>query len=158
MSRAGGYKPREPASLKEAQAALVAACGGLDAAAGLSRVRRSQMARYTDPADDDTNMPADVVAALQLHCGQPIVSRFLDLAVGFVAVPVPKAESHDSLMKYLATIGKEQGELFKHACEALADGSLTRSEKAKVRGETMKAITALTAFLGAIEGAEDRRG
>jgi hypothetical protein len=41
------YKEREPGSLKDAETALVKACGGLELAARLTRVRKTQMARYT---------------------------------------------------------------------------------------------------------------
>jgi hypothetical protein len=150
------YKPREPGSLKQAQADLVEDCGGLDRAAGLTRVRRTQMGRYTDPADPETNMPADVVQALELHCGNPHVSRFLLLAAGYIAVPVPKKESHPELMRHLSGVLRKTGNLSGHACDAMADGKLSIKECALLRGEAMKTITALSALLGGIDCAGDR--
>lgn len=154
----GAYKPREPGSLKEAETALVGACGGIKRAAQLSRVEKSQMARYTDPACDDTHMPADVVRALELHCGAPHVSRFLVMAAGYVALKVPQKEDRKALMRHLGAIGRKNGQLYGDACEALADGRLSPRERAKVRGEALKTITALSALVGDLDAPEARDG
>lgn len=55
---------------------LIAACGGLEEAAGACRVRKSALADYQAPGGEGF-MPADVIAALEAHCGQPIYSRAL---------------------------------------------------------------------------------
>lgn len=144
--------PREPGSLKDAEAALVKACGGLDKASALTRVKPSQMQRYTAPGEPDCHMPADVVMALEMHCGQPVVTQFLALQAGGVFLPLPKhGVDRKSYMRHLGAIGKDTGQLYSQACEALADGNLTSRERSKVRAESIKTICALTQFLGDLD-------
>ena len=78
MTRAP-YKPRRPGTLKEAVADLVYTCGGQGESARLCRVSKAQVNRYTDDSDDNAkvHMPVDIVALLEEHCGEPIVTRFL---------------------------------------------------------------------------------
>lgn len=56
--------------------ALVTACGGLEEAAGACRLKKSRLADFQDPATDSF-MPADVMADLEVHCGDPLYSRAL---------------------------------------------------------------------------------
>lgn len=144
--------PREPGSLKDAEAALVKACGGLIRAAALTRVRKAQLHRYTDPSEPECHMPADVVVALELASGQPIVTQFLALQSAGVFMPLPKVgPEKKTYMAHLGAIGKDTGQFYAEACEALQDGSLSKKERAKVKAEAIKTIKALTEFLGDLE-------
>lgn len=154
MTGSGGYKPREPGSLKEAEASLVKACGGLEAAAHLSRVKKSQLARYTDPGEADYHMPADVIRALELHCGVPHVTRFLAIEAGAVLIPLPRDGSRKACMKHLAGIGRDSGKLYGAACDALADGTLSGADRARVRSEAMKTMSALAALIADMRESE----
>jgi hypothetical protein len=152
MTRVGAYAPREPGSLKDAEAALVKACGGLDRASALTRVKPTQMHRYTAPGEPDCHMPADVIAALELHCGAPIVTRFLALGTGSILVTVPgDRATGKSYLRTLAKIGRKTGVLSGDACDALADGTLTGHERAAVRADAIETIAALSALLGELE-------
>jgi predicted nucleotide-binding protein len=52
---------------------LIAACGDLDECATACRVRKTQLSDYQSPQGEGF-MPADVIADLERHCGQPIYS------------------------------------------------------------------------------------
>ena len=54
-------------TLKQAQAALIKAVGGLDGAAANCRVGRSTLHKYVDDGEEnkDRHMPVDVVATLE---------------------------------------------------------------------------------------------
>jgi hypothetical protein len=140
--------PREPGTLKDAASALVKACGGLEKASALTRVKPSQMQRYTAPGEPDCHMPVDVVVALELNCAQPLVTQFLALQAGGVLLRVPRgARSRRDYMRHLGAIGAKTGALYSHACEAIADGVLSLRERARVRGEALKTVTALVALI-----------
>ena len=147
MKTHGTYIERSPATLKGAEDELVKACGGLERAAALTRVRYSQMQRYTAPSDPDCHMPADVIESLELHCEQPIVTRFLALQTQHVLISVSEGASADTAV-HMANIGQETGALFKEFGESIADGTVSTKEAAKLRAAAMKDIAALAALCG----------
>jgi hypothetical protein len=119
-ARPAAYKPREPGSLKAATAELVAASGGLDRAAHLVRVGRSTLARYSDPVEAGVYMPADVVRALELACGRPVVTAYLAAEQGcalscFKYDPRPATLADD-----VAELSRDFGVLFGDAAKSLA--------------------------------------
>jgi hypothetical protein len=146
MRTPGTYIERQPVSLKDAETALVTACGGQDRAAALTRVRPSQMQRYTSPGEPRCHMPIDVVQALEMHCGNPHVTRFLAFQSQAVLVQFDKGDrAHVS--GHLSAIGQKSGEMFGKACKGLADGTLSAKEAALVQAEAFKTITALSALI-----------
>lgn len=56
---------------------LIAACGGLDEAAGACRLNKSRLSECQTPGEEPAFLPADAVADLEAYCGQPIYSRAL---------------------------------------------------------------------------------
>ena len=118
----GGYKPREPGSLKQATEMLIAACGGIEASAKLARVGKSTIARYSDPAADDCYIPADVIRALELHCGDPIVTRYLAAEQGCAMSVVKYDPSPDQLADDMGRLADDIACLTKDAMKALATG------------------------------------
>lgn len=147
---------REPATLKDAEAELVKACGGLDKASALTRVRPSQMQRYTAPSEPDCHMPADVIESLELHCGQALVSAFIGLQNNRVMIDVSPRAAADTTI-HMALIGQHTGELYKQFGESISDGTITPKEAAKLRAAAMKDIAALAALcadLGRVQRGE----
>ncbi len=149
MSAPRFQKPRAPASLKEAVAELVKLAGGIEAAMKKTRVSKSQIQRYTDPAHDDYHMPVDVVRALELDCGEPVVTRFLALESHALVVALPKAgEAHYS--QHLAQIGRETGKLYGEAAEMLGQGK-TPKKAATVKREAMKTAAAIAGLISDLD-------
>jgi hypothetical protein len=147
---AGGLqKPRMPGSLKEAVADLVAACGHQSDVASLVRVSRSQLNRYTDDSDENASahMPVDIVLALERHCGNPIVTRFLASNQARALVDINVTESRAAYPLVLSRIGRETGRLFAQATAAMADGKLNERETGKVRREALALMAACACLL-----------
>ena len=61
---------------------LIARCGGLDEVLSIPglRVKKPQLSNYQNP-HVSAFMPADVIAALESYCGEPVYSRALVEAV-----------------------------------------------------------------------------
>jgi len=150
-------KPRDPATLKDAASALVTRCGGIELAGKIARKSPAQMHRYTDPACDDVYMPGDVKRALELHCGDPIVTRFEALEMDCMLVSIRHGQSRN-YMRHLASIGSATGKLYKRMCDAIADGRVDRSEAMRVRAELLLGVTAMAALYSDLNrhiGADD---
>lgn len=149
MTARGGYKLREPGSLKDAVTQLVQSCGGQKRASELCRVSLAQINRYTDDSEEHrfVHMPVDIVALLEAQCGDAIVTRYLALAANGLFVPLPKG-GDAPYAKLLATIGREQGRLFCEACTALGDGKMSSKEAGRVTREAMRLAAALAALMG----------
>ncbi|WP_430636387.1 hypothetical protein [Sphingomonas hankookensis] len=81
--------------LKERTGELLAAVGGLEAAASYCRVSKTQLGRYASlsPADADTFAPIDVVRCLETAAGQPIVTEHLAADAGGAFVVIPQARA-----------------------------------------------------------------
>lgn len=156
MKTPGTYLERQPGTLKDAEAALVTACGGMEKASSLTRVRPSQMQRYTAPGEPDCHMPVDVVLALELHCGVPHVTRFLAFEAQSIVVSVAKGD-HASFNTHLSAIGRESGKMYAEACAALADGTMTPKEASRVETEALKTVTALSGLIGDLRAARTVR-
>lgn len=151
MNSPGTYIERPKATLKEAYALLVKACGGFVRAAAASRVEKSQMERYTLEAYPDCHMPADVVMSLEMHCREPIITRFLALATGHVLLPTT-AKDDAPLAQDLAFVGHEMARLFEKVAAAMADGKIQTAEAAQIEAVAMDGINALVSVV-----AETRR-
>lgn len=89
--------PREHARLARL---LIRACGGLEEAAGACRVGKTSLSNYQNPHLGDF-IPADVMADLEEHCGEPIYSRAL-----FEARP-EVAQARDTERDRLANVHAE---------------------------------------------------
>ncbi|HWY14403.1 MAG TPA: phage regulatory CII family protein [Rhizomicrobium sp.] len=149
MNRAP-YKPREPGSLKEAVSLLVMACGGQGEAAKLSRVSRAQIARYTDDSDDNAliHMPVDIVLALEEHCGDMIVTRWLALAQKKIVIDVgDTVPCTMNLSEQIARVAEESGRVMADAARALEHGRFDPKKAPRVRRECIETISALSRLL-----------
>ncbi len=124
--------------LKERTGELVAAVGGLEAAASYCRVSKTQLARYASltPSDADYFAPIDVVRCLETAAGDPIVTEHMASEAGgvFVAVPDAPIGSVD-LLRLLAAQSKESSDLTAAICAGLADGKLDSAEARKAMEE-----------------------
>lgn len=154
MRRVGAYAAGQPGSLKEAQQALIAACGGLDRAASIcaGMVGRSQLARYQSAAEEHEtiSMPMLVVDRLEAECGQPVVTAWFAHRRGGLFVQLPKGRP-EPYLKHLCDISRKTGEMFARAHSALADGVVTPKEAGIWRREAMRLSCALGFLLGRLD-------
>lgn len=114
--------------LKAKQRDLIAACGGIERAAGVCNFGKSTVGRWAN-ADSPELMPLEAVFALEEECGRHDMSeaiaalrgrRFADAAVS------PQANA--SVMARHAEAMVQMGELMQTGAMAFADGRLTPAE------------------------------
>ncbi len=114
----------EYSRLKQATRHLVKACGGLEAAAAITRVGHSELSRYYDPREK-LHIPADIVADLERDCGRPILTQTLANLIGFELVQMPTiAGGQDDCHHWsalLALLGEETAALLQNLAKGLAD-------------------------------------
>ncbi len=129
------------ARIKQAFARLCRQAGGIEGAATLTRIGKSQLARAASPHEPTTFPPADVIVDLESYVAglrrrpadHPMVTRALAAAAGFDLVALPEARARRDWIDYLARVSKETGELLAKAGEALADGDISSAEIAAAR-------------------------
>ncbi|MBL6854532.1 MAG: hypothetical protein ISS15_05480 [Alphaproteobacteria bacterium] len=143
---AGSYmKPRLYGSLTTAISALVQACGGLEAVAKISGLSTAVIGRYVDPDQPERNMSGALIAQLEKHCGQPIVTTHMALSQGLVIDKIT-APSNLPPAIVLGRITQETGALLSTAAEDVAHGHLTKANAAMVMRETDALIESLIAL------------
>lgn len=109
---------------------LVKMAGGLQEAAQVTRVEKSQLSDYCNP-EKAAFAPADVILDLEAEVGQPVVSREIVRLVGVTEAPreQPTAGSlHGNGDGLLIALGKER-EAFR---QAMQDGHLDDAELARL--------------------------
>ncbi|MSP43399.1 MAG: hypothetical protein EXR08_08560 [Alphaproteobacteria bacterium] len=118
----------EYTSLKQASKRLVKASGGLEAAAMVTRVGHSELARYYN-LSEKLFMPVDVAADLEAISGNPLVSRCLAHMLGFALIPIKHqltVEPSHHWTALLANLGEETASVLRQVGAALMDhGTLT---------------------------------
>ncbi|WP_245409845.1 hypothetical protein [Pararhizobium haloflavum] len=120
--------------LKTAQKDLIKRCGGIDRAAELTSVSRSQVGRWNNPGDPDLiSLPA--VLMLEADCDAPLVSAVMAGINGRrIADPDEVTITGASacvLSAHAATITKAS-ELMSVGARALSDGKVTPAEAAEM--------------------------
>lgn len=142
--RVGTYKPQRFGTLKEAVAALVEAAGGQAAAAELLGVSRSQVQRYTDPAEPGVSMPLHHIAGLEAAAGQPLVTEALAYRAERLLFLLPESDllKAGGLGVDLAALGREASDVFARGAEFLADGQLDAREAPELLREIAEMLTA----------------
>lgn len=114
-------------------ALLIKACGGLEEAASVCRVAKSQLGDYQSP-HGESFMPADVLVDLERYCGKAIYSRSL-----FEARPEPAAVGE--LIGESCDVVEGAAALQHEIRMAVADGVITPNERERLcrRLEQVKA-------------------
>jgi hypothetical protein len=103
---------------------LIKACGGLDESARASRLSVSHLSRCQDGSDPSV-LPVDVIADLELYCGQAIYSRALvSLLEGASSLTVPA-----DLVSEGCDVGEAGAELQAAVRKAARDGKLSERER-----------------------------
>lgn len=125
-----GTTAMDLAALKTAARRLVAAVGGLEAAASVCRHNKTALAAAYDPHQPDRFVPADVVADLELVAGQPIVTAVLARLSGHALVPVGAADGVEA--QALVAVFRGSSEVGEAWAAALADARLSGGERQAV--------------------------
>ncbi|MBS7810518.1 hypothetical protein [Roseococcus pinisoli] len=130
---------------------LVQLCGGFEAAAAIPGVRVSwqQLQNYTS-MEKPLVAPVDVIAALEMVAGKPLVTAELARLSGHGLIR-RVAMAVGELAGRMAKIGKECGEAFAAWAEAMADGKLTREEMVHLAHELGDIETAAVEAQGAVQ-------
>lgn len=148
------FIPRQPGSLKLATVALVTACGGnanaaqiIEAMGVREKCSTSQIHRYGAPINTkdgfECYMPADIVAALESHCGQPIISRHLALQTSNVLISGEPGDG-EAVTQHLASISQEFGRVMAIIGASLADGKIEPEEAGRILGAIQEELNALS--------------
>lgn len=147
-------------ALKAACRALVRACGGPNAAAGITRSDAPRLSRY-GAAEEAMHAPLDVIADLEAEAGTPEVTRVLAGFLGYVLVPKPKADVRGGVsIGDVGALAKEAGEAIAFLGQALgAPEALTAAKcrKMGLRREVREAMEVLARIDGALEALEEGR-
>jgi len=126
---------------------LIDACGGLAEASRTCRVSEGVLSTYQNPNRPECNMPADVMADLEKHCGQAAYSGFIRRNLGLTVEP--------GNLRDLGCLLTEEGADFQsYIRRALADGRLTPNEIDEARRELAQAETVLIRCRASLDAAE----
>lgn len=125
---------------------LVKISGGTDHAGALVGVGISRISDYGSPLHMDRFPRIDQIAHLELDCGVPIFTRYLADLHGFDLVQRDAAQPV-GIHAHFARIVREARDVEIKMAEAMADGSISDTEKAEIIKEASEAITALQAML-----------
>jgi hypothetical protein len=136
------YKVREPGTLKAAEAALIAACGGPVAAADKCSVGKTVLQQASDADHPTRHLSLPVVAQLERACGKPIVTSFLAAEQGYVIEKIGD-QNLDALPVCIGRITSEMGELLSAAALDMRAGRLSHANATLVARETDDVIAAL---------------
>lgn len=147
--------------LKLAAKNLVAAVGGIEAAAEVLDKGKSTVARWQSVNDEDYSMPIEAVAALEAvtrgTTGAPQVTRELCRLAGGVFVPLPDIDiADDCLRGGVMQISTELGDVARELNTALADGRVTVRERDAVLREINDLIAKAVELRQLVELSADR--
>lgn len=142
--------------LKAASRKMIKQAGGVEGAAVVTRVGRSQLSNYQSINHLAEFMPLDVIADLESDCGVPYVTQALSRLAGGYFMKIPSSSEHAVFSVHLAEIGGEISDVMKRAGEALHDGAITREETGGLIQEIDEAINALASARGFLEHTQER--
>ncbi|MBS0363698.1 MAG: hypothetical protein JSR98_20170 [Proteobacteria bacterium] len=129
---------------------LIEACGGLAEAAGVCRVGKSQLSDYQNPQGEGF-MPADVMVALEAHCGQPIYSRA-------IAEANPAREAGAGLLAEACDAVELASGVQRRIRLATSGGELTPRLRAEIGRQAEGAREAMEALVEDLSGAAGSGG
>lgn len=136
----------ERIGLKRATGEMLKGVGGLEAAAGFTRVGRSTLGDYQLLSQVTSFVPLDVVADLEPLArdreGWPHVTRALCAHMGGTFVPLPDVPSCTDAMGMLARQTQEHSDVVTALVAGMADGKLCASDARKITKELDELIAA----------------
>lgn len=128
--------------LKARQRDLIAACGGIERAAGICSYGKSTVGRWAN-ADSPDMMPLDAVFALEEECGRYDMSEAICSARGRRMAEEEVQAANGCVMERHAAVIAQFGELVTTGAMAFADLKLTPAEAMQIDRDAAKAIDRL---------------
>ena len=113
-----------PAEIKQVSAVakkLVLAIGGVEAAAGFSRVSHQSMQRYGDLNLATVHMPLDVAIELEGVAEKPVIAQFMAARLGYGIFKLPNADLAQKDWRNFANLMARVNEVMKDVADSLAD-------------------------------------
>jgi len=139
-------------SLKAATRRLVKEAGGVESAASVTRVGKSNLSDYGASQNPITFGPIDVIADLESDTGAAYVTRALAQLAGCVLLPVEVRAGDLDWARRLAAIGKEASDVFARVQEAIAtNGDIDAVEAVDIITEVDEALAAFADLRAALE-------
>lgn len=118
--------------LKAAFRDLVALCGGVNRACGLTVGCQSKMSEAMSPAHMERMPTLRQIADLESECAAPVVTRFLADMAGYSLAPLVAKATAQTMHAHLGQIIRDSGEFSASLAVALSDGSIDPAERAKL--------------------------
>ncbi|WP_421787952.1 phage regulatory CII family protein [Hyphobacterium sp.] len=138
------------ADLKIATRELISRCNGIESSALVDgcRVGKSNISRYQSKGDREIFIPIDVLLALELDCGDPVITKTLARLNGYEMFQLPDAVgSRGPIHKQLLKVFKESGDVFTQGAKALEDDNhVSPVEAQALLKETNEALIAFIAL------------
>lgn len=114
--------------LKAAQRDLIKLAGGIERAADLTSISKSQVGRWNNAGDAEI-MTLSAVLVLEAECGRPIVTSVMaELNGRRLADPQAERQAAACIFTAHADTARHAGELMSAAALAIADGQVTPAE------------------------------
>lgn len=118
--------------LKAAFRDLVALCGGVNRACGLTLGCQSKMSEAMSPAHMERMPTLRQIADLEAECGVPVVTRFLATLAGFTLSPTVAKATNKTMHGHLSQIIRDSSDFTASLAVALSDGKLDPRERASL--------------------------
>lgn len=144
------------AGLKAAFRRVVRDAGGIESAAMVTRVGKSNLSDYEN-VSRPFFAPVDVVLDLESDCREPHVTRQLAHAQGYALVPVRAEASDPELAQRLAKLGEEVSQVFARGAAALS-GGVEPAEARALIPEVDDVLKAASQLRGALQEMARERG
>ncbi|MBD9390153.1 hypothetical protein IB237_23410 [Agrobacterium sp. AGB01] len=120
--------------VKSAQRDLIKLVGGIERAAQISSMSKSQIGRFNNTADTEL-MSVSVVYALEADCGVPVVTNAMaELSGRRLSDPDADREADICVQRAKADLVKKLGELLSRSADAAADGFISVAEARQLMG------------------------
>ena len=132
-------------AVKAAWRDLVAAVGGPQRAAHITRGAPSRISEAMAPHCPERFPAADQIADLESECGQPVMTRALAGLAGYELTPLGDGTRID-LHHHLARIVGDCGDVATELAAALADGTVSEAERLTLIREIEEARDRLLAL------------
>ena len=135
------------AIVKAAVGRQIKALGGVESAAALASMAKTQLSNYANQ-DRGERIPAIVALRLDEAAGHPLI---LNAMASLIGCRVVRAEAGGGeIMAALAEAAAQAGQLLSAGYAAAADGNFTTSERRGMVGDAVALIDKLNALLRAI--------
>lgn len=136
------YKARPGGTLKEAEAKLIKAVG-VERSADLLGRGRSQVYRYTDPAEVSDHLGIDQVRILEGAAGDPMVTAFLAAEAGCALMDLRNDTVDGDVPRDVAAFADRSSALYAAWAQSLSDGTLDPSEAGELVAKVDRVMGAL---------------